>query len=132
MHGCIIGIGRPNFLNDLLDVDAPSPSDGEALTWVAANSQWEPGSATVTIGPGQVAFGAAGTGDITSDANFTYDGSSLVYSATNPAEFRGTGTDSIQIGRLSVSAGTNGTAVGRDAIASNFNSSAFDRDWETE
>src|SRR5690606_4613180 len=29
-------------LDDLDDVDAGSPSDGDVLTWVAANSAWEP------------------------------------------------------------------------------------------
>jgi len=30
------------LLDELLDVDAPTPTDGYALTWVAANSAWEP------------------------------------------------------------------------------------------
>lgn len=29
-------------LDDIDDVDAPTPTDGDVLTWVAANSAWEP------------------------------------------------------------------------------------------
>lgn len=29
-------------LNDLADIDATAPADAEVLTYVSANSQWEP------------------------------------------------------------------------------------------
>jgi ribosomal protein S11 len=29
-------------LDDIVDVNAPTPNDGDRLTWVAANSRWEP------------------------------------------------------------------------------------------
>ena len=37
------GVAPANLpLNSITDVDAPSPSDGDTLTWVAANNAWEP------------------------------------------------------------------------------------------
>ena len=41
-------------LDDLADVDAPTPADGEVLTWIDANSAWEPAT------PGASSFDAYG------------------------------------------------------------------------
>lgn len=46
--GGISGGGGASALDDLTDVDAPSPSDGQVLTWVNANSAWEPANAGVS------------------------------------------------------------------------------------
>lgn len=35
-------------LDDLDDVEAPTPADGQALKWIAADSKWKPGSAQLT------------------------------------------------------------------------------------
>lgn len=45
-------------LDDIDDVDAAAPSDGDVLTWVAANSAWEPA-------PGGGSGGGAAWGGIT-------------------------------------------------------------------
>src|SRR5690606_8851065 len=44
-------------LDDIDDVDAAAPSDGDVLTWVAANSAWEPAAGS--------GGGGAAWGDIT-------------------------------------------------------------------
>lgn len=35
----------PLALNDLADVDASAPTDGQQLTWVDADAAWKPGTA---------------------------------------------------------------------------------------
>lgn len=64
-----------NTLDSLFDVDAPTPADGEVLTWNATSGFWEPaagGSGTVTsVGltvPG--GFTVGGTNPITASGTF--------------------------------------------------------------
>ena len=45
-------LGHTHALDDLSDVDAAAPDDGDALTWVAAHNAWEP----VPAGAGAAAF----------------------------------------------------------------------------
>ena len=42
--------GGASTLNDLTDVNAPSPSDGQALVWNASTSEWQ--AQTVSGGGG--------------------------------------------------------------------------------
>ena len=51
-----------NLLENLGDVNAPTPADGECLSWVAAASKWEPGSC-----------GGGGLGSVTGEPAPSYD-----------------------------------------------------------
>ena len=54
------GVGGASAINDLTDVDTSSvaPTDGQALVWDNANSQWEPG--TVSGGSSSVSSYSSG------------------------------------------------------------------------
>ena len=76
-------------VGELHDVHAPSPTDGQALTWVNANSRWE----AVTPAPGytdgdaDARIAAASIGDL-SDVDLTTpatDGQALVWDNANSA-----------------------------------------------
>lgn len=54
-----------NDLDDLSDVDAAAPSDGDVLTWVAANSAWEAAAASGGGGSGTLADVATASDDQT-------------------------------------------------------------------
>jgi hypothetical protein len=69
-------LGGSTNLNDLLDVNAPSPSDGEALVWDVSTLRWVPG--TASGGGGDSLFGLTDTdlagqlqGDLLFNANGT-------------------------------------------------------------
>lgn len=112
---------------------APTGSDNFAAGWAVGsiwiysgtiytctgNGTWVqvyPAPSWGSVSGYQVAAGN-NAGVITSSSAFTWDGSSLIYSGTNPAQFRGSGgTGTTCIGSGSTCAGSNGTAVGRLAV----------------
>jgi len=76
--GNVVIVGGAQSVDELTDVDTSTtaPTDGQALVWVNANNQWEPGNVrgsagrgdggdldTETVGSG-FAFGIYGGGDL--------------------------------------------------------------------
>ena len=70
-------------LNDLNNINAGSPSDGQALVWDSANSEWTAGSATFTLADSGVTAGTYGNGSVS--PRITVDAQGRVTSVTEVA-----------------------------------------------
>ena len=70
-------------LNDLNNINAGSPSDGQALVWDNANSEWTAGSATFTLADSGVTAGTYGNGSVS--PRITVDAQGRVTSVTEVA-----------------------------------------------
>ena len=89
--------GSVESIDDLTDVDTSTtpPSDGQALVWVAANSNWEPGN-TVGDGGGRGDGGDFDTGTI--DSAFTFG----IYGGGDLDAGTGAGMVAFAYGRIDV------------------------------
>lgn len=88
--------GGAQSINELTDVDTSTtpPTDGQALVWVDANSQWEPGDVAASGTAGVAGRGDGGDFDTgTVEASFTfgvYGGGDLdTTTVDEPVEFVG-------------------------------------------
>lgn len=78
-----------------------------------------------TVNNYEVAAGD-GSGALTSSSSFTWNGSSLIYAGTNPAEFRGSGgSTSTVLGSGSAASNTGAVALGYNAQAGGSNGIAL-------
>lgn len=70
----------PVNLDDLSDVDAPTPSDGQALTWDSGTSKWKP--TTLSLGGGGTALLTPSAGRMTQFINDLISNLSLTITIT--------------------------------------------------
>jgi len=82
------GGGGASKLGDLTDVDAAGPTDGQVLTWVDANSQWEPagvsGSGAVDSVNSQTGAVSLGIQDM-NDFEYAIIPSATTYTLSGPS-----------------------------------------------
>ena len=85
------GGGGASELDDLTDVDAPSPADGDVLTWDSATSEWVAAAPTGGGGGGALVFleehtaSASATLNFTSCITSTYDEYQIEFVGIRPA-----------------------------------------------
>lgn len=74
INGTALSTSTASFTPPTTGIGAPTeapPADGQVLTWVDANSQWEPGNLRTLLGIGEyVDDAAAGTGGVASGAMY--------------------------------------------------------------
>ena len=89
------GGGGATSLDDLSDVDTTTtlPTDGQALTWVAANNQWEPADASggggavnsVAGKTGAVTLEISDNTDVSTKTTYSQSGGAAAYSVSGNA-----------------------------------------------
>lgn len=110
-NGDIAVVGGAQSINELTDVDTSTnpPSNGQTLVWVAANSNWEPGSA---VGSG----GRGDGGDL--DTSVVLSGFVFgVYGGGDLDALNATAVAPFAHGRIDVNNITGGTLAGMTAAA---------------
>ena len=87
MNGTIYVLDTVTSINDLGDVDTATaaPTDGQVLTWVAANSQWEPApsSGAVSSVNGQTGVVSLEVGDLTDVEGITGGSAAILWDDYN-------------------------------------------------
>ena len=86
----------PTSINDLSDVNAPSPSNGQVLKWNSTLGHWEPGADQTGAGGSGIALSdlSAAVDDTPSgNGSLSYNNMSGVFTYTPPVLFSGSYTD---------------------------------------